>query len=124
MSPKKTIKTKNKRSSKKTLARVQKNNPKEVWSCMLYLRGNRSNLVKLANRASACEGITWGISQIRPESSPTTMLQMQYKYGGKWGDFYRKYETLGGERLCGQNLGGQKNNTQGIRLVRAVITHL
>lgn len=121
MQIKKEKQTKNKPSSKEVVGRMQKNNTKEVWECVLYLRGKRAYLLKLAHRASLTKGFSWSISKIRPENTATTMLQLQYKFGRKWSDFYREYEKVGGKRICGQDFIRQIDNHKGIRLVRIII---
>ncbi|MEI6532478.1 MAG: hypothetical protein WCO06_01420 [Candidatus Roizmanbacteria bacterium] len=121
---KKEIKTKNKCNTTTSMGRMQKDNKSEIWECVLYLRGKRSDLVKLANRTYAGKGFSWSISKIRPESSATTMLQVQYPFRGCWGDVCGEYETSGGQCLCGLDFFGQTENSQGVRLVRAVIKRI
>lgn len=124
MQNKKAIKTKDKRTPKKIVGRMQEDNKGQVWECVLYLWGEKSSILKLAHRASLAKGFIGSLSKIRSKSFKTTMLQLQYKFRGKWGDFHRKYEKIGGKQLCGYHPQGQKNNCEGIRLVRAIIRPL
>ena len=115
------MQTKNKCSSKASLGRVQTDNQGEVWECVLYLRGKRLELLKLAHWASVGKGISWSISKIRPENTATTMLQLQYKFRGEWGNFYREYAKKRWQPVRGQDINGQIENSKSIRLVRAII---
>ncbi len=118
---KKAKQAKNLGTSKKTLGRVQKDNQGEVWECVLYLRGNWIDLEQLAHRSYVGKGFSWSLSKIRPKTSKTTMLQVQYKFRGCWGDVREKYGDLGGEGLCQCDILRQENYRKGIRLVRAII---
>lgn len=116
--------SKDKCSSEETLGRVSKNNQSEVWKCMLYLRGKRIDLIKLANRTHASQGFGWCISKVRPTNSATPMLSLQYKFWGQPSDFYRKYEEVRRRNLRELYFGRPAENFKSIRLVRAVITRI
>lgn len=119
--PKKEIKTKNKCNTTSSLGRMQKNNKREVWECVLYLRGKRADLLELAHRASYSESISWSISKIRPENTTTTMLQLQYKFRGCRCNIFKEYDELRGGGVCQCNLFGQTENSKSVRLVRFII---
>jgi len=124
MQIKKEIKTKDKRVAKTPLGGVQTDNKSEVWECVLYLRGKRIELLKLAHWASAGKGISWSISKIRPENTATTMLQLQYKFRGEWGNFYREYAKKRWQPVRGRDINGQIENSKSIRLVRATLSRI
>lgn len=117
----KTLKTTHKQDSKATLGTLQKDNKGKIWECVLYLRGDRTQLIKLADRASTSEGFTWCLSKIRPTTSTTTMLSLQYKFRGQPSDFYRKYEEIRGEQVCRRDTTRPPKDSKSVRLVRAII---
>lgn len=123
-STKKRKQTTNNSHPKENLGSLQKNNKKEIWKCVLYMRGKRIDLIKLAHRASVSKSFTWSISKIRPENSASTMLLLQYKFRGKWGDVYRKYEEIGGRKVRTNDNSRPQTKCKGIRLVRAIITKI
>lgn len=62
---------------------MQTNHTKEIWECVLHLRGTRLECLKLAYRAHDTKGITWSLSKVRPTNTQTSVLPVQHKSGGK-----------------------------------------
>lgn len=69
---------------------LQENNPKQVWSHLLYVRINGSDWEQLAYWALMGKSEPGCLPEIRLTRASPTMLQMQYKLGRAGGDILRE----------------------------------
>lgn len=87
---KEAIKAKDKRSSAKTVATLQRDYQAKIRKYLLHLFNNRTARCKLAHWSLICEGQPGSVSQIRLTCSETPVLQMQHSSRGEGSRLLRK----------------------------------
>lgn len=112
---KKTRKAKDKRHSTKAMGTLQKHHKKTIWVHVLYLRSGRTRWKQLANWTPLAESILGCIHEIRPPSSKTSMLHMQYPSRRRRSGILRKNAQGKRPRVYDKTRGGKTGNGKSSR---------
>src|SRR3990167_416741 len=100
------------------MERMQKNNKKEPWQCVLHMWEAGPFRIELAHRTSMAKGGSWSVSEIRFKGVTTTMLSLQYKSRGQRSRFLPEDITGKRTRLGRTARKRSTSHRKGVRSLR------